>query len=653
MQARLILWHLALTLCCSCAAREPGSDAAPTHADDASALARDADVPPGDASITSGAADGAANGALDAGLDGARPATPNDAAASPADAGSDPADAACSGESCSPQASCDEDHPCRAADTVCVAHACRTDPEAPAAAWARSPWSGRVGRVGEDDTTLWCTPSLTAATAATPARVSSQLDRVALDSSQQAALGDARVAQRVRVQCFADASLGGPSTLVTSSWSVDAAQDVVSARCPGARPHAAFARCQLATQDKPPLVYAGPSCGAGVAGLMEKPWLRGQLIGDHYELSTPGRPLFNNTGKAAVMGTDLGFQFLAQGRMYLGFGDTWENELSLAGPNGYRGSILAYTHDFDPADDNGIAIEGWETAPERANVAREVIHSVHDSTGASEFTAIATAGFGLSDGGAHYRFLWFAAIKQWSPFVNNESTLAWSKDGGTFTRGDQAAATPAHPPRWPFQSFFGPGACWVDREHGYVYFIGVRTYQPGFPLRLARVRATLAAVLDSLQYEYWTGSAWQRPDPNDEYALTRLAAPAADLVPGNATQNSRPEISVAYNPYVGRFLMLLQNDSTPFTDEADTKLQLWQAEAIEGPWQLVDSGDRLVLPPHHYGPYMSEQTFSEGGRDVSFALSEWNLLPLSLGQPYVVGLWNMRLERQLRPGCEP
>ena len=194
---------------------------------------------------------------------------------------------------------------------------------------------------------------------------------------------------------------------------------------------------------------------------------------------------------------------------------------------------------------------------------------------------------------------------------------------------------------------------WVDREHGYVYFFGVRTYRPGQPIRLARVRATVAAVLDHLQYEYWTGSAWQHPDPADEYALVRATDSKFDLIGGSAQQNNRPEFSVAYNPYVGRFTMMLQNDATPVDDESQTYLALWEAEAIEGPWKRVETGDGLVLPSHHYGPYMSEQTLSQGGRDVHFALSDWNLLPLSLGQPYVVALWNMGLERNVRSGCAP
>jgi Domain of unknown function (DUF4185) len=539
-----------------------------------------------------------------------------------------------------------------ATSDACVESVCEAGPEAPPATWSHSAWSGRVGVVGEDDTTLWCTTAVLAAGyEGAAAAVDGQLDRVALDGARQAGVGTPQVAQRVSLRCFADAARSGPSTLVTSAWSVDDQQDRVRAQCPDSHPFGALAQCQIAAEGKPPLVYAGPSCGDGVSAVVDKPTVHGQLIGDHYELSTPGKPLFNNTGKAAVMGSDLGFQFLAQGRMYVGFGDTWENEASLPGANGFRGSVLAYTKDFDPKDDNGIELEGWETSPERPEIATEVIRSPHDQTGATEFTAIAAAGFGLTEGSDHYRFLWFAAIKQWDPLTTNESTLAWSKNGAPFTRGDRAPD--AHPARWPFKTFFGPGAAWVDREQGYVYFFGVRTYQPAAPVRLSRVRATVAAVLDHLQYEYWTGSAWQRPDPEDEYALAMLDDSAADLVPGNAQQNNRPEISVAYNPYLGRFIMMLHNDATPFKDEAQTYLELWESETPQGPWKRADGGDQLTLPAHLYGPYMSEQTQSEGGRAVYFALSAWNLQPLSRGQPYVVGLWSLNLERKLRPGCTP
>jgi hypothetical protein len=328
--------------------------------------------------------------------------------------------------------------------------------------------------------------------------------------------------------------------------------------------------------------------------------------------------------------------------MYLGFGDTWENDATSPGPNGFRGSVLAHTHDFDPSDANGILLEGWDTAASSPTVAREVIPSPHDQSGNTELTAIGTAGFGLTEGSVGYRFLWFAAIKTWSPFTSN---------GETFQRGDQAQGV--HPPRWPFQSYFGPGAVWVDREQGYIYFFGVRTYQAECPIRLARVRGTLAAVRNHLEYEYWTGSAWQRPDPNDEYALARSSDSAADLVPGTSTQSSRPELSIAYNPYVGRYTMLVQNDRNAFKNDTPANFQLWEAKAIEGPWTLTSTGENLSMASTLYGAYMSEQTLVDAGHEVYFALSDWNLQPLALGQPYVVGLWSMSVTRNVQPGCEP
>jgi hypothetical protein len=581
----------------------------------------------------------------DAGADARMPdgATATDAGAS-----------RCATTPCDPPTECDDDRPCTEPEALCLDGACTPDPNAPGADRAPTSWSGRVGRVGGDDRTLWCTPVVEPASAAEPAHTASDFQLVALNGTREDGVIASDAAQRVRVQCFERADLSGPSTTVTGPWSVDGGGDRSALRCPRSRPHAAFARCQIAAEAKPPYVYAPGGCGDGISKLSGKPVLHGQLLGDHYELPGGPKPLFNDTGAqfGGVVGTDLGYQFLAQGRMYIGFGDTWENDLTVPGPGGFRGSVLANTRDFDPSDANGIAIEGWDTAPDRPSFAREVIASPHDQSGNTELTAIGTSGFGLSEAGIGYRFLWFASIKRWDPYTNNVSTLAWSRDGGAFERGDRA--TPGvHPPRWPFESHFGPAAIWVDREQGYVYFIGVKTYTLMQPVRLARVRATVAAVLDHLQYEYWTGSAWQRPDPADEYALARSSDTAADLIPGSATQSTRPEISVAFNPFVGRFTMMVQNDPEPFKNPANRPFQLWQAEALEGPWTMASAGNDLVLASTLYGPYMSEQTFADGGRKVYFLLSDWNLLPLALGQPYVVGMWSLELERNVEPGCEP
>lgn len=417
----------------------------------------------------------------------------------------------------------------------------------------------------------------------------------------------------------------------------------MSARCEGDSSRASRSNTALAR----------PIAGEphGVLRISAKPVLSGQLIGDHVEIGGSSTALFNDTGaQAGVVGTDLGYQFLAQGRMYVGFGDTWENDLMVEGPLGLRGSVLANTRDFDPSDDNGIALEGWDMQPSKAHAAREVVQCPHDASG-GEFTAIASAGFGLTEGGVSYRFLWFVSVKGWTPsFTWNASSLAWSVNNAAFVRGDRA--TKSHAPVWPSDSYFGAGAIWVDREHGYVYFFGVRTYA-GSPVRVARVVAALSAVRDHLQYEYWTGRAWQRPDPGDEYALATGAMPAADLLPGSAQQSTRPEFSVAYNAYAGRWLMLVLNDATPLQNQPQTEFQLWQAEKPEGPWARVDTGDKLVLGSGLYGPYTSDLLQTDGGRRVWFTLSDWNVLPAPLGQPYVVGLWSLQLERKLKPGCVP
>ena len=150
----------------------------------------------------------------------------------------------------------------------------------------------------------------------TPARVTSRFRLVALDGTPADDVVATDVAHRVRFQCWGDAARTGPSTTVTSPWSTDGDGDRIELRCPEARPYAAYARCQIAAASAPPYVYGGQTCGNGIAGVAGKPTLQGQLIGDHYELPGGTKPLFNDTGEqGAVVGSDLGYQFLAQGRL--------------------------------------------------------------------------------------------------------------------------------------------------------------------------------------------------------------------------------------------------------------------------------------------------------------------------------------------------
>lgn len=513
-----------------------------------------------------------------------------------------------------------------------------------------SSWSGRVGTVGLDDKTTWCTPSLKSSGGR--AYAESVLSLVSLDGTVVSPVTNLLAQQRVKLQCFANANLTGASTTVTSAWSTDGAGDIVqTALCPAAQPFGGYLRCQVTTGLLPPWVYAGTNCGNGVTDLSASSQLKGQLTGAFVEVhpTVPAVPLFNNTSsQAAIGGTDLGYSFLAQGNLYFGFGDSWENDFNFPGLWGFRGSVLARTTDFDPSDANGIAFQSWETVPFVPTVAREIVPSPHDYSGNTEITAIATSGFGLTEGATTFRFVWFDAIKRWNPsFVANESTLAWSVNNGAFVRGDQQPLF--HAPRWPWTSYMGPGAIWVDRENGYIYFFGVRTYVGGNPVRLARVRAVSSLVVNHLEYEYWTGAAWQKPSAANEYALANLAGPAPDLIP--ASRNARPEMSVAYDSYAGRFVMLIHNDTDLFTDPGFNNFELWQAPAVTGPWtQVVGATAKLPSLANLYGAYMSEHTMRSGGQDIYFAMSEWDVTGL---QPYNVGLWKASLSRNTITGCVP
>ncbi|MFM2420100.1 MAG: hypothetical protein RL385_4823 [Pseudomonadota bacterium] len=83
-----------------------------------------------------------------------------------------------------PGASCRADAPCGAPELECEGEVRGDDSAAPPVAWQGSAWSGRVGLVAEDDSTLWCTPVLEAG--GTTDMVTAGLARVRLSGQVEA-----------------------------------------------------------------------------------------------------------------------------------------------------------------------------------------------------------------------------------------------------------------------------------------------------------------------------------------------------------------------------------------------------------------------------------------------------------------------------------
>jgi hypothetical protein len=347
---------------------------------------------------------------------------------------------------------------------------------------------------------------------------------------------------------------------------------------------------------------------------------------------TKDLPLFNEDlmRTAQVGGTDEGAIFLAQGKLYFSFGDTSDidanDPLTMAFEQpgtAWRSNVLGHGTDFDARD--GIQLDGFETGASAQ--AKENVQSPHQTqeNPGDEFTAIPLAGFGLTAADGHrYRFLWFVSVHKWfdvviPDFQANYSSLAYSVDeSADWTR----IASPPSPP----DASFGPGAIWFDRYHRYLYFFGI-TPDHG-SVRLARVRSAYAEVIDPEQYSYWNGSGWTARD----------VSKAVDLIPSTDQHSPRSEMSVAYNPAAGVYMMMLVNwYPAPIVPVAN-QVELWQAPAVTGPWKKVDADAQLpngsaVLT---YGPMMSEHLLIDGGLEVPVLLSQ--MYPV-----YNVHLWSYRV----------
>lgn len=439
-------------------------------------------------------------------------------------------------------------------------------------------------------------------------------------------------------------------------------------------------RCQLHSTDANPFTYAGSylggdPCANGIASITplatDRVSFKGQVSGQAGGFGEPtsemnfrsaaGDAVFNSSlmSNAKVYGTDMGFTFYSGGSLWSGYGDTWADRLwQDVAPTRKRGSVLFKTQDLNAAD--GLTLSAFESVTSAGvTFAKEVVPSCHNTTPCNEASAIATSGFGLNEGGVPIRILWFDAIETWVPtFKSKVASLAYSINGGEWKRADIDRPFVPRPPMWTNDSHFGAGATWHDRRGGFIYFFGQRPYMPNAPVRLARVAATFAAVMDEKQYWYWNGTDWiqNAADPLKPSRLTNSGlTSAADIIP--ASNNSGPEFSVSFDAYANRFIMLIVSNRE--TDSAAT--QLWQSNGLEGPWKRVATGQNHLPNANmtggawfgkynfFYGPYTHETLMRNGGSSVYFQLSEWNQIPVT--KPYNTGLWGFNVTRNTIPGC--
>jgi hypothetical protein len=282
-----------------------------------------------------------------------------------------------------------------------------------------------------------------------------------------------------------------------------------------------------------------------------------------------------------VVGADLGHMFLADGRMFVTFGDTFGGPPAYpffsVSHGGHRANSMAWIDPAATVPANGLHFAGMIT--DASGAAKELISASHGEAG-----VIPT--YGVSVG--RRMFLHYMSVREWaSPghWTLDHSGIAYSDDGAeTWTRAPEAT--------WPGDSNFGQVS--LVHQGAHVYMFGIPGGRYG-ALRLARVPEN--HVLDTAAYEYWSGAAWS---PGD------LAA-AVDVVPPPVG-----ELSVQWSSHYRHWLMAHLVDPTG-------EIVLRLSDSLTGPWSAPQVVVTSAEYPQLYAPYITP--LWNDGPDIYFTMS--------------------------------
>ena len=353
-----------------------------------------------------------------------------------------------------------------------------------------------------------------------------------------------------------------------------------------------------------------------------------QLVGD-YDRQRQAQTQNLTESRYGLVSTDLGVPFYHNGRTFVLFGDSW-------GTPG--GDAIAYTTDTHPEDGISLEFITDETGTYKPVILPEI--SQDDFEVPME---------GVSVDGNMYTY---HTTDHSSSVMMGRSVVAVSRnDGQTFTYLYDLSdkhfinVSIVKVNLWEEQGF--P----VDKGYGLVLF-GSGTYRQS-DVRLAFQEAEQIGTGESLRY--FTGL-----DPDGDPLWSEHEDDAAPLF-------SHPcvgELSVTYNPYIRKWIMLYNGDPPRGINfrTADAPWGPWsQARLLFDPW--LDNGychfmhvnwqysqcDSVHDPGREnewggeYGPYQFEElaTGNDSTTTIYYTLSTWN--------PYTVVLMKSALKRSKSP----
>jgi hypothetical protein len=295
-----------------------------------------------------------------------------------------------------------------------------------------------------------------------------------------------------------------------------------------------------------------------------------------------------------IGGTDLGIMWdngiaddptteVHEHQVLIAFGDTFSNRFPVRSGIWRMNTLFRST---DTTLSNGLYVPSgiphdpgmYSGSPMTdPNFSREILGRPRYAIG-PEVTIIPTAAISIPGAGANgatRQYINFMSVRSWDTpgrWTTNYSGIAYSDDNGQNWRSElvpvssirTAAAGRSTVPYVSGNQNFQQGAFVKspegspDAAAGWVYSYGTPAGRGG-TVYLSRVNQY--QILDQAKYEYWNGSAWVSNNP----------AAAKPILPGTTssffgffkttTYASVSEMSVQYNPYLKKYVMLYTSSS--------------------------------------------------------------------------------------------
>ena len=304
----------------------------------------------------------------------------------------------------------------------------------------------------------------------------------------------------------------------------------------------------------------------------------------------------------SITATDVGVPWdNGSGQVLMAFGDTWGK---CAGQMVWRHNTMLRSDGATNLDKGitfpnaypGVVRSGASVTAAHPTFAQPMLNAIGIRN--TEVGKIPTGG--ISIGGVQY--LSYMSIHKWGGpgrWVTNYSAIAVSRDNGqTWTtdnntiRSNYELGIPGVPQLARGQGRFQLGA--FLKADGYVYQYGTPNGRFGAAF-VSRVRP--ADILNLNAYQYYAGA-------------NRWSSASVDAVP--IVTQPVAEMSVAYNNYLGRYIML--------TEQAGD-IRLRTAPSPSGPW----SNPRTIVASSQssgiYAPYIHPRST---GQNLYFVASRWD-----------------------------